>query len=34
MIEELVERILTESKDDPMQLETPVLATGDREVTS
>ena len=34
MIKELVERILAESKDDPMQLETPVLATGNREVTS
>jgi hydrogenase maturation protease len=34
MIEELVERILAESKDDSMQLQTPVLATGNREVTS
>jgi hydrogenase maturation protease len=34
MIEELVERILAESKDHPMQFQTPVLATGNREVTS
>jgi hypothetical protein len=34
MIEELVERILAESKDHPMQLQTPVLTTGNREVTS
>ena len=34
MIEELVGRILAESKNDPMQLKTSVLGTGNREVTS
>jgi hydrogenase maturation protease len=34
MIEELVERILAESKGHPMQLQKPVLVTDNREVTS
>jgi hydrogenase maturation protease len=34
MIEELVGRILAEIKDQPMPLRTPVLVTGNREVTS
>jgi len=34
MIEELVERILAESKDHPMQLQKPVLVTDNREVAS
>jgi hydrogenase maturation protease len=33
MIEELVGRILTESKDDPMQLQAPALVSGKEEVT-
>jgi hydrogenase maturation protease len=34
MIEELVGRILAENKDRPMESQTPVLVTGNREVTS
>jgi hypothetical protein len=34
MIEELVGRILAEIKDQPMSLQTPVLVTGNGEVTS
>jgi hydrogenase maturation protease len=34
MIEELVGRILAANKDQPMPLQTPVLVTGNREVTS
>jgi len=34
MIEELVGRILAEIEDQPMPLQTPVLVTGNREVTS
>jgi hydrogenase maturation protease len=34
MIEELVGRILAESKDQPMPLQTPVLVTGNKGVTS
>jgi hydrogenase maturation protease len=34
MVEELVGKILAESKKDPMQLQAPVLATGYGEVTS
>jgi hydrogenase maturation protease len=34
MIEELVERILAESKDHPMRLQKPVLVTDNREVAS